>query len=93
MAELIAKEIQSCEVPSTAHVFFSAHGVPKSYVEEAGDPYQAEIEACAGLIMERLQADLGHTNPSPWPTRAGSVRSNGCGPTPTMPCTSWVPMG
>ena len=63
MAELIAKEIQSCEVPSTAHVFFSAHGVPKSYVEEAGDPYQAEIEACAGLIMERLQADLGHANP------------------------------
>jgi ferrochelatase len=44
-------------------VFFSAHGVPKSYVEEAGDPYQQEIEACSGLIMERLAGLLGHTNP------------------------------
>ena len=40
-------------------VFFSAHGVPKSYVEEAGDPYQQEIETCARLIMEKLAADLG----------------------------------
>jgi len=37
--------------------------VPKSYVEEAGDPYQREIEACAGLIIERLERDLGHANP------------------------------
>ena len=63
MAELIAREIQACPDPSSAHVFFSAHGVPKSYVEEAGDPYQQEIEACAQLIMARLEADLGHTNP------------------------------
>jgi ferrochelatase len=63
MAELIAKEIQACPDPAQAHVFFSAHGVPKSYVEEAGDPYQQEIETCARLIMERLQADLGHANP------------------------------
>jgi ferrochelatase len=63
MAELIAREIQACPDPSQAHVFFSAHGVPKSYVEEAGDPYQQEIETCARLIMERLQADLGHPNP------------------------------
>jgi ferrochelatase len=63
MAELIAKEIQACPDPSQAHVFFSAHGVPKSYVEEAGDPYQQEIETCARLIMERLQVDLGHPNP------------------------------
>jgi ferrochelatase len=63
MAELIAREIQACPDPAQAHVFFSAHGVPKSYVEEAGDPYQAEIESCARLIMERLQADLGHANP------------------------------
>ena len=63
MAELIAREIQACPDPSTAHVFFSAHGVPKSYVEEAGDPYQQEIEACARLIMQKLEADLGHPNP------------------------------
>jgi protoporphyrin/coproporphyrin ferrochelatase len=63
MAELIAREIQACPDPATAHVFFSAHGVPKSYVEEAGDPYQREIEDCSRLIMERLERDLGHANP------------------------------
>jgi len=63
MAELIAREIQACPDPAAAHVFFSAHGVPKSYVEEAGDPHQQEIEACARLIMRKLQADLGHANP------------------------------
>lgn len=26
--------------PGTPEIFFSAHGVPKSYVEEAGDPYK-----------------------------------------------------
>ena len=26
-----------------ARVFFSAHGVPKSYVIEAGDPYKEEM--------------------------------------------------
>jgi ferrochelatase len=63
MAELIARDIRACPDPASAHVFFSAHGVPKSYVEEAGDPYQREIETCARLIMERLQRDLGHSNP------------------------------
>jgi len=63
MASLIAREIQACADPSAAHVFFSAHGVPRSYVEEAGDPYQREIEVCSRLIMEKLQADLGHPNP------------------------------
>jgi ferrochelatase len=32
-------------------------------VEEAGDPYQKEIEDCAALIMERLERELGHPNP------------------------------
>ena len=63
LANLIAREIRACEDPSTAHVFFSAHGVPKSYVEDAGDPYQLQIVACSKLILERLQEQLGHTNP------------------------------
>ena len=46
-----------------AHIFFSAHGVPKSYVEEAGDPYQQEIQACAALIMAELETIVGHSNP------------------------------
>ena len=51
MVQLIIKELDACIDPATAHVFFSAHGVPKSYVEEAGDPYQSEIQNCARLIM------------------------------------------
>lgn len=54
MADLIAQELDKFEQPEHARVFFSAHGVPVSYVEEAGDPYQKEIEKCASLIMETL---------------------------------------
>ncbi|MCT0214082.1 MULTISPECIES: ferrochelatase [unclassified Synechococcus] len=63
MAELIAAGVRSCQDPATAHVFFSAHGVPKSYVEEAGDPYQQEIEACSRLVLAKLEELLGHGNP------------------------------
>ncbi|ELS33157.1 MULTISPECIES: ferrochelatase [Pseudanabaena] len=59
MANLIATELDRVKNPSAAHIFFSAHGVPVSYIEEAGDPYQKEIEACAALIMQRLN----RTNP------------------------------
>ena len=54
MADLIAKELDKFPEPDQAHVFFSAHGVPVSYVEEAGDPYQKEIEECTRLIMQTL---------------------------------------
>ncbi|XP_039044904.1 ferrochelatase-2, chloroplastic-like isoform X2 [Hibiscus syriacus] len=36
-------------------IFFSAHGVPLAYVEEAGDPYKAETEECVDLIMGELE--------------------------------------
>lgn len=54
MANLIEKTLDQVKDPSTAHIFFSAHGVPVSYIEEAGDPYQKEIETCAALIMQKL---------------------------------------
>jgi ferrochelatase len=54
MANLIEKTLEQVKDPSTAHIFFSAHGVPVSYIEEAGDPYQKEIETCAALIMQKL---------------------------------------
>jgi protoporphyrin/coproporphyrin ferrochelatase len=54
MAEEIGGQIDRCPHPDTAHVFFSAHGVPVSYVEEAGDPYQSEIEECTKAIMKTL---------------------------------------
>lgn len=61
MAKLIAQRIDSLPDPAQGHVFFSAHGVPVSYVEEAGDPYQKEIEACAGLIMKTLGRSNDYT--------------------------------
>ena len=54
MANLIAAKLDRVNNPSEAYIFFSAHGVPVSYIEEAGDPYQKEIETCAALIMQKL---------------------------------------
>ena len=54
MADLIAQELNKFEHPDQVHIFFSAHGVPQSYVDEAGDPYQKEIESCTRLIMQTL---------------------------------------
>ncbi len=62
MAELIADKMKLCEDSSSAHVFFSAHGVPKSYIEDAGDPYQKEIEGSANLIMQELERIMGFSN-------------------------------
>ncbi|QMS91434.1 ferrochelatase [Nostoc edaphicum CCNP1411] len=61
MAQLIAQELEQYPKPDDVHIFFSAHGVPKSYVEEAGDPYQVEIEECTALIMQTLNRPNPHT--------------------------------
>lgn len=61
MAELVAQELEQFPNPNEVHIFFSAHGVPKSYVEEAGDPYQQEIEECTALIMQTLNRPNVHT--------------------------------
>jgi protoporphyrin/coproporphyrin ferrochelatase len=61
MAELIEQQMHQLPHPDQAHVFFSAHGVPVSYVEEAGDPYQQEIEDCAALIMKQLNRPNAYT--------------------------------
>ncbi|XP_057421175.1 ferrochelatase-2, chloroplastic-like [Lotus japonicus] len=55
MANLIEKELKSFDCPEEVMMFFSAHGVPLAYVEEAGDPYKAEMEECVDLIMEELE--------------------------------------
>ncbi|NET01863.1 MAG: ferrochelatase [Sphaerospermopsis sp. SIO1G1] len=61
MAELITEQLNKCANPDQAHIFFSAHGVPKSYVEDAGDPYQQEIEECTKLIMQTLNRPNEYT--------------------------------
>ncbi len=49
------KESAKKKVPSltSMHVLFSAHGVPKSYIE-AGDPYQTQMEKCVEGIKAKL---------------------------------------
>jgi protoporphyrin/coproporphyrin ferrochelatase len=61
MVDLIEKELAKFPEPDKAHIFFSAHGVPQSYVEEAGDPYQHEIEECTRLIIENLDRPNEYT--------------------------------
>ncbi|MBD2127396.1 ferrochelatase [Microcoleus sp. ZQ-A2] len=61
MAQLIAQELDQFPNPDSVHIFFSAHGVPVSYVTEAGDPYQQEIEDCTALIMQTLNRPNPHT--------------------------------
>jgi ferrochelatase len=41
------------ESPDKTHLLFSAHGVPKSFIDE-GDPYQAETEKTVAAVMERF---------------------------------------
>ncbi|KAH1251309.1 Ferrochelatase-2, chloroplastic [Glycine max] len=55
MTNLIEKELRGFDCPEEVMIFFSAHGVPLAYVEEAGDPYKAEMEECVDLIMEELE--------------------------------------
>ena len=61
MADLIAHELDQFPNPDRVQVFFSAHGVPVSYVKEAGDPYQREIENCVALVMQTLDRPNAHT--------------------------------
>ena len=60
MAGLIAQELDQFANPDQVTIFFSAHGVPVSYVEEAGDPYQKEIEDCTAKIMQALNRSNPH---------------------------------
>ena len=43
------------DAPDKPVVFFSAHGVPTSYVSEGGDPYKDEMEECVKLITNELK--------------------------------------
>ncbi|NJK41107.1 MAG: ferrochelatase [Acaryochloridaceae cyanobacterium SU_2_1] len=60
MADFLRRELEQFEQPDQATIFFSAHGVPLSYVTESGDPYQQEIETSTQLIMEALQRPNPH---------------------------------
>ncbi|KAK3129813.1 hypothetical protein QOZ80_6BG0485050 [Eleusine coracana subsp. coracana] len=56
MADLIEKELSIFSNPEEVMIFFSAHGVPLTYVEDAGDPYRDQMEECIDLIMGELRS-------------------------------------
>lgn len=72
MAAGIRAGLDQFERPQEVHVLFSAHGIPESYVTEAGDPYQQEMEACVQLIWEQVGCANDHT--LSYQSRVGSVK-------------------
>ncbi|HJX15460.1 MAG TPA: ferrochelatase [Candidatus Deferrimicrobiaceae bacterium] len=52
LCERIAETLQVRSAEGT-HLLFSAHGVPKSFID-GGDPYQAETEKTVAAVMERF---------------------------------------
>jgi ferrochelatase len=52
MAQLIVKEVKALP-EREAHILFSAHGVPESYIA-SGDPYKCEIEECYASLSHRV---------------------------------------
>lgn len=61
MVDLIRQTLDRLPAPEHVHLLFSAHGVPRSYVEKDGDPYQEQIERCVALIVQALNRPNAHT--------------------------------
>ncbi|KAH9621850.1 hypothetical protein KSS87_014458, partial [Heliosperma pusillum] len=75
MADLIEKELQSFSSPEEVMIFFSAHGVPVSYVENAGDPYKDQMEDCIFLIMRELKSrGINNDHTLAYQSRVGPVQ-------------------
>ncbi|KAJ0715931.1 putative protoporphyrin ferrochelatase [Helianthus annuus] len=75
MADLIEKELQSFGSPDEVMIFFSAHGVPVSYVRDAGDPYKDQMEDCIYLIMQELKArGINNDHKLAYQSRVGPVQ-------------------
>ncbi|KAI7742950.1 hypothetical protein M8C21_010421 [Ambrosia artemisiifolia] len=75
MADLIEKELQSFGSPEEVMIFFSAHGVPVSYVRDAGDPYKDQMEDCIDLIMQELKArGINNDHKLAYQSRVGPVQ-------------------
>lgn len=52
LSEKIAETLRGAG-PGAAHLLFSAHGVPKSFIDE-GDPYQEEVGRTVAAVMRRI---------------------------------------
>lgn len=57
-AERVLQAWRAAGSPWPIRLLFSAHGLPQTVVAK-GDPYQAQVEATAVAVVERLRAELG----------------------------------
>ncbi|XP_043704389.1 ferrochelatase-2, chloroplastic [Telopea speciosissima] len=75
MASLIEKELQKFSNPGEVMIFFSAHGVPVTYIEDAGDPYKDQMEECISLIMQELKArGINNEHTLAYQSRVGPIQ-------------------
>ncbi len=78
LADTVRRAIEACPAPLRGELvlLFSAHGLPRKFVE-AGDPYVAQIEATRRGIVERL--DFPYRHLLGYQSRTGPVRWTGPG--------------
>jgi ferrochelatase len=60
LAASVAEKLAEFPDPASAHILFSAHSVPVSYIKQ-GDPYLTQTERTVELVMERLGKDRPYT--------------------------------
>ena len=51
------------EKRATAHILYTAQGLPVKYVTDLGDPYQEQVERCVSMLTEELHREYGVENP------------------------------
>jgi ferrochelatase len=60
VAEKISLSLTHFDQPDSAHIVFSAHGLPLSLIER-GDPYARQMEETVRLVMQRGAWKNAHT--------------------------------
>ena len=60
LAASVAEKLAEFPDPDRAHILFSAHSIPVSYVKQ-GDPYLEQTERTVELVMRRLGKDRPYT--------------------------------
>ena len=57
-ASIIDRTLSKADPMQPVRILFSAHGLPKKVIE-AGDPYQAQVEATCAAVAEKLKVAHG----------------------------------
>jgi len=50
------------EQRESAHILYSAQGLPVKYVTDLGDPYQEQVERCVAMMSHELSSSFGVAN-------------------------------